>query len=339
MDLFDRYLERTVALLPRERREPAAAELRAELEERLGDRLGGRGPEVSGEDRRQAALEVLREAGPPEAAAARMSGPHEGLIPPHLAPSFRRAMVIGLALLATFGLAVPVASAWASADGPLELLVMVVAVLDDLVLALVVVLVALVGVFVLLDRTVEEGIRRRWEPETLLPGRGREEVRRGDVVVDLALTVAALVVLNVFPGVIGAFVDVDGESGFVPLLLPAVRAQLLWLDLWLVGVVLRDVALLLRGRWNVTLRWGDVVLALVAAWIVYRVSHGPTLLGVDPAWMTAHGWSTEAAGRFREVLSDDLESLARTALRIGVVGILAGAAIKTYRAIRATLVA
>lgn len=337
--LIDRYVAETVRLLPSKVRPEAEESLRRKIASRLADRFDRPLGEVPARDRYRAAREVLVELGPPEAMATALRPGKDWLIAPHLMPRFLVTAAICLAGLAILKLLRVVGGSWP--EGPAgwaEVFLRLVASLDDLVLGGLVLLVVLVGVFLVLERTLEAeaAARRRWEPRDLLR-KDPERVSRGERTVGMILAAAAFVVLNFFPHLFGFYVTIGGEGGFVPLKSPAIAALLPLIDLSLIGTAVLDGFLLWRGRWSALLYGAEASLSVLSAFILWRLHQGPPLLTVDGVWMTDHGWSAEAIERYQEFLSSDLLWRIQDGLRWIALIVLVAALSQMFKAGRAAL--
>lgn len=352
MELIDRYVEETVGLLPHRTRAEAERDLRARiarrLDERREERLEKRRGEGAPEDWEAAVEDVLRELGPPERAAAALSPGRDWLIAPHLRRPFVTALSVSLGALGVLTL-LRVLTGPGGVTGEegslLELLLRLVSTLDELAVTALLLVISLVGIFVVMERTAEgpEAGRRPWDPASLRrPDRKEsrkdpERVRRFGALLHAAFAGAALVILHTYPFALGATVSVGGESGWVPLGVPAVRAQLPWVDLWLGGTMVLQGVLLWRGRWSAATHAAEAGLALLAAWVVWRVRSAGAILAVDAGWMRERGWSAEAIERYQEALGGALQEVLEMALAIVIAICLAEAALELFRAGRSVL--
>lgn len=335
--MVDRYVREAVDLLPRRVRAEAEEDLRGRIRDRLRDRSRAGVEDPEGEER--IATEVLRELGPPEVVATKLRPGRDWLIAPHLVRPFVTAVTISLSALVVVTVAELLTGPGGLSGeegGPVDLLLRFVAELDDLVLKALLVLALLVGYFVFLDRTVEgeEAVRRRWAEKSLVR-KDPERVSRGGAVLEIALAGVALMILHGTSFELGSVVSVDGESVWVPFRIPAVRAHLPWMDLWLVGTIVLDGVLLWRGRWSALTHAADAGLSLLLAWVLWRVQSAVPLMSLDPEWMAANGWSAEAIERAREAFEGPLQEVLRMALA-GVVAVcLVVAGLEVFRAVRA----
>ncbi|HSL82769.1 MAG TPA: hypothetical protein VLF66_08330 [Thermoanaerobaculia bacterium] len=331
MELIDRYVDEVVGLLPRRTR----AEAERELRERIAARLEGRAGEAAAEA-------VLRELGPPERAAADLRPGRDWLIAPHLKRPFVTALTISLSALGALTLA-RVLTGPGGVTGEegtvLDLLLRLVSTLDDLAVTALLLVVSLVGIFVVVERTAEgeAGTARAWEPRSLVrkPEKDPDRVRWFGALLGIALGAAALVILHTYPVSLGATVNVGGVRGWVPLAVPAFRAELPWVDLWILASMALQGVLLWRGRRSAATHAAEAGLSLLAAWIVQRVRTGGQILSIDPERMAEHGWPADAVERYQEALGGPLQEVLEMTLPIVLVICLAEAALELYRAARA----
>lgn len=353
MELIDRYVGEVVGLLPRRTRGEAERELRARIAARLEGRSGGAagsggGAEEAGggaaaADREAAAEAVLRELGPPERAAADLRPGRDWLIAPHLKRPFVTALTISLSVLGALTL-LRVLTGPGGVTGQegtvLDLLLRLVSALDELAVTALLLVVSLVGIFVVVERTAEgeAGTGEAWEPRSLLrpAEKDPERVRWFGALLGIALGAAALVILHTYPVSLGATVNVGGVRGWVPLAVPAFRAHLPWVDLWLVGSMALQGVLLWRGRWSPGTHTAEAGLSLLAAWIVWRIRSAGPILAVDAERMAESGWPADAIERYREALGGPLQDVLEMVLALVLVICLAEAALELYRAARAT---
>ena len=116
---------------------------------------------------------------------------------------------------------------------------------------------------------------------------------------------------------------------------PALRAHLLWVDLWLVGTIALDGFLLWRGRWTAWTHLAEAGLSALLAWVAWRIRSWVPLLTVDAAWMAEHGWSADAIERYREAMEGPLQEVLRMALTGAVAVCLLVVGLEIFRAGRA----
>ena len=286
MELIDRYVEQTVRLLPSEERAEAAERLRERIRTSIRSRLDETpGPATERDGRRAetvapeaTVVQVLQDLGPPEEAADSLGRRQDGLIAPHLRRPFFTAVTLslaGLVVVTLFEVLTGPGGVSGEHGTVVDLLLRLVASLDDLLLKAVVVLTGLVGLFVFMEHTVEgaAAARRRWRPRDLV-SKDPDRVQRANAILEIALLGAVAVAFHLFHFKLGAHVVIGGERGWVPVLSPAFRGQVVWLDVWLLGTIALDGFLLWRGRWSALTRCVSTGLKLVMAAVLWRARQG-----------------------------------------------------------------
>ncbi len=114
-----------------------------------------------------------------------------------------------------------------------------------------------------------------------------ESAQRGEpihligTIVDLIITVAALVAFNLFPDRIGIYGSAVDPSTFAPVLAPAFWAFLPWLNaIWAMALVISVVNLVLR-RWTVPVHALDMARDLLTILVMALMIAGEPL-ALDP---------------------------------------------------------
>ncbi len=97
-------------------------------------------------------------------------------------------------------------------------------------------------------------------------------------IIGMVLTLAIMLLLNVFPDKIGIIRSPMDPASFRPLLAPEFREYMPWLNLcW--GLTLTLCAInLTSGRWNIYSRWAEIGLNVLGAYILLRMVLGGPLL-------------------------------------------------------------
>jgi hypothetical protein len=113
-------------------------------------------------------------------------------------------------------------------------------------------------------------------------------IQKGWLPVKVCLYVGLLVLFNAYPHRIGIWLTAEPER-FVPLLTPAFRTHLPWLNAWWSLFLLLALAKFGLGRWTLALRWLDLGLRAWAIYLAARLLVGEPLLGLDPAWAVRQG--------------------------------------------------
>lgn len=329
MDLIERYLDQVGRRLPADRRADVTTELRSALFDALEVRT------ASGEDAGSAAVDLLREYGPPDLLAASFDERRRFLIGPELYPAFVK--VFGIAVVAVSSLLVFSALVAWLRDRSTDLASVAGGLGGNLVQTAVAVLGWVVLVFWIVERSggrSATGAGRPWDPSELPPVNDPERVSRGGLAVGLFFLSAFLLVLNVFPDKIVALVEFDGSTTAMPLVGPGLRANTWLITLVLGGLLVVRLAVLARGRWSSTLRWIDLGLDFLWIGVLVRLIRTDRLLAADPATAIRAGWTAEKVVAYTGRVVPILETLLKVALAAAVVGCLVALVAGVYRQLK-----
>jgi hypothetical protein len=103
-----------------------------------------------------------------------------------------------------------------------------------------------------------------------------------------------LVLVLAFPHWVGLFSIGQAHNWrFLPLLAPAYSEHLLSVSAWLTLLIVLDLRLASRGRWDLAARWLELAAGAIGAFALWQIATGPPVLGPQPAWMDFHGWPAE----------------------------------------------
>jgi hypothetical protein len=276
MDIINRYVTEVGKHLPRKNRLDIEAELRSTLEDMLEDRSQQTGRPAD----EALASKLLKEYGAPKEVAAKYAT-HPYLIGPRMFPFYT--FVLKIVLFAvTLGLSIATIVALINANmtGP-EMLQSLV----DFAVSLVSALVAAFGnvtlVFAILERFVpvaEFDEKETWTPDELTKEPDPDQVKVGDMIASIAFTVAALVIFNLYPQIVGiwiikneAWIQIAGLSEVFFRYLP-------WINLSGILTIALDVWLLRQGIWSTLTRWLHIGLQVIGIAIAAAMLSGPSLL-------------------------------------------------------------
>lgn len=334
MELINRYIEEVGSYLPKRLHDDVAQELRSNLEEGLEDRLSS-GDWITTED---AEVSLLTELGPPhELAESFMPGPRV-LFGPRLYPPFIRTMTIALSVFGAI-MALSLIVDFIRADSATELWVSIIGSIDNLFLGAFVVLGAVVAVFAVIERTTG-GVPAKassWDPRRLYEPEDSNKEHPGERVVGIVCLVLTLVALNLFPDKVGVFVDMDENSGWIPIL-----NQFFWQHLWLLNIGLGldlvvQVLVLRKGEWNLPLRWVRVGIgALYVAWLANLV-YGPGIFEVDYGSLGSQGWPESATQRLGNILQKTVLPVLNILLKVGFAASVIGLGVRIFKTARESL--
>ena len=272
--LVDRYMHQVRYYLPAGVRDDVARELESLILDTLEDRA--RGAPVTDE----LVVQVLKEFGEPSLAASRYATSAQSLIPSQLLPCFfwnvRWLPVFLAGLFAPLFLLSSLGHAAGLGDLGAWLLSYAASLIANL--GLLVVLFVVLGRLFKLDSPAAD----RFDPRKLPPLPAHEDpdwVSRGWTIAGTQLLVVILLVMNFFPqwfGLLSATWDGNGarfsvtrfsDMGF--------RVQdVAMLNVWLGSVVLLNLAIVVRGRWNRALRLCRIAEGLFGAGVLVWIMRG-----------------------------------------------------------------
>lgn len=286
MNLLDTYIAEVGSHLPRKNRLDVQAEIRSTIEDMLEDRSRESGRPVD-----DAMIgEVLQEYGAPETVAAAYQ-PTRYLIGPRLYPTFELVVKIVFAVLTVMAL-VGFALSFASKDtsGPIFITVLGKNGLQ-LLAALISALGYIVVVFAILERVLPqaefEEKASRWTPADLNAEPDPDEIKRSSLIFEILFTTLGLVVLNLYPQLIGIAFRQDSGWFVNPLLSEAFFVYLPWINLLGILHILLDLFLLRQGSWKLATRLFKLALEAAGILLAAAMLVGPSLVSLDPARMTA----------------------------------------------------
>jgi hypothetical protein len=333
--LFDRYVHQVGRRLPKKQRADVETELHSLLMDALQDRTG----EEMDQDALEAAqVAILEEFGPPAKVAAEYAPPHRYLIGPRV---FNLYLIVaatvagGLSLV--FLIILPIVTMLGE-PAPLSALTSyLIGMIDDYLNAVLAGLGSVTVTFAILERVLPESALdtkddETWNPRDLpeIEDTDRTHVQIGGLIVEIGLTVIALIVFNFFPQWIGiGFVtsidDMPARWYAIPLLAPVFFTTYLPLlnTFWILQIAL-NIVLLRQSRWQLVTRLIDVVLTAFSAFILYRLITGPTFLTFEAITIES----------LRELLDSFLPILVKIGLTFGLIVTIVETAKKLYRTLR-----
>jgi hypothetical protein len=282
MNLIDKYIAEVGKHLPRRNRADIEAEIRSTLEDMIDERKQAQGALDDA-----ALIELLKEYGAPRKVAESYVGPRY-LIGPRMYPFFE--MVTGIVfavlfVLAVVGLVLGLINSGATGSEFLKTL-------GNSALGLLGGLMTAFGnivlVFAILERVLPatefEKEMQDWDPKELASEPDPDRVGPGEQIFGLIFLVLALIVLNLYPGVLGfGFFD-EGKWVFIaPLLTEAFFSYLPWMNILLVLEIGLSLYLLRLGSWNVISRVAKIVLELAGIALAVVMLRGPALVALTPA--------------------------------------------------------
>jgi hypothetical protein len=282
-ELIDRYVAAVGRHLPRHLRAEVDAELRSTLWDALEDRRNL--PESPPDE--VLVADILAELGPPESMAAQYTG-NRSLIGPRLYPVFllvARIVLVVLLAVHIFGLLVALARS-ATEDVWATIVDSLLAVPNSLLAALGL----LVVIFAVLERVnapAAEHIERAWDPSQLPAVDEPNLIKPAGVVVEIVLTVAALVLFNLYPEWVGVNIPDRGVWQHYSVLTPAFADYMWALNALFCLGILHNLVLLGHGEWRPWTRWTKVALTIGGMVLV------AVMIGGEPVARIPAGLSEE----------------------------------------------
>lgn len=276
MNLIDRYVTEVGKHLPRKNRLDIEAELRSTLEDMLEDRAQQTGRPADD----VLAEELLQEYGAPKKVAATYHT-HPYLIGPRMFPFYT--FVLKIVLFAvTLGLTIAtvVSLIGANMTSP-ELLQSLVDFAAGLVSALVAAFGNVTLVFAILERVLpasEFEDKEAWTPAELTGEPDPDQVKMGDMIASIVFTVAALVVFNLYPHIVGIWIIENEEWVQIAGLSEVFFRYLPWINVSGILTIALDIWLLRQGFWSTLTRWLHIGLQVVGIAIAAAMLSGPSLL-------------------------------------------------------------
>ncbi len=297
MNMLDKYILEIGKRLPRKNREDLKTEIRSNLEELLEDRSQQTGRAIDDE----LTAEVLKEYGSPTKVADSYQTTRY-LIGPRLYPFFTMVLKIVLAVLFAVGLGGFILNYFTGGSTRPDFLAMVGKLGLEFLTGIISAFGNIVIVFAVLERVLpasEFGEKSgEWEPSELNAEPDPDQVTRGEMIFEILFTVLALVVLNVYPDLIGINMMTDNTWVHIPVLSDAFYRYLPWINLLAVLQIALDLYLLSRGFWQKLTRLGSLALEIAGISLAWVMLTGPSLVKISIADLAA----TPMAGSAEQLL-------------------------------------
>ncbi len=263
--LIDRYITAVGENLPAKIRKDTVTEIRSLIQDALDDRSKTEGKAPDDE----MMVAVLKEFGPPEKLAAPYL-PDKYLVGPRLFPPF--ILVLRIALPIIFVLVL--LAAWLGVDQVTamtarEFITELVKSLANALSAVVQGFGNIVLIFAILQWALPEFKTKpkEWDPRTLKAISEPDRIKIGELIVEIALTLAALIIFNFYPDRVGIYNNLNGVWSFTPILTTTFFSFIPWLDLVWGLTILLDVILLRKGSWQVGTRILAIMTSAVSIFI------------------------------------------------------------------------
>jgi hypothetical protein len=327
-NLIDTYVSEVGRRLPGKTRLDIEAEIHSAIQDMLEERSHKTGQPVDDE----MILAVLKEYGDPEKVAASYM-PERYLIGPRLYPIFTLVVRIVLsvtAVLALVGLGIALGQ---SISSPQSVFATIIRELADFGASAMTVLGNIVLIFAILEWALyrsgekinlKDALKKEWDPRTLAKVSPSNQVKLGEIIIEIVGSFAAIVIFNFYPRIIGFTPSLNSvfESGnwsfvtFVPLLSEAFFHYVPYLTLVWVSTIILDIVLLRMGHWTTVTRVLVIGLKVISIIIAVSMLAGPSLIAVTSGALTNALGDAEGARILMTMLTQGM----RVALWLAIVG-------------------
>jgi hypothetical protein len=288
MDLINLYVKEVGSHLPEKMRADIELEIRTLIEDMLADEgeKEGRQPD------QEMIVSILEKMGPPDKVAASYQPPRY-LIGPQLFPHYTNTLRIVLGVVTILAALAVGVSAGARVDPPPNILevigIIITGVLDALFRAFAIV--TLIFAAIQFFEPEFKSKARKWDPRKLKSFPDQERVGIPGALGEIVVSILALVVFNFYGHWIGLNTIQDGGWVHFPILTEDFFRYLPWLSLiWIIQAVFH-VLLIVRGRWNVPLRWTTAVISSLTILILAWILSSPAIVALPIEAIEVMGWA------------------------------------------------
>ncbi len=304
MNLLDRYISEIGENLPRKSRSDIETEIRSTLEDMLEDCSAASGCPVDDE----MTMDLLKDYGAPEKIAATYQ-PEKYLIGPKLYPSFILvlkivgAVLTGVALLGfsvRFGMSEMGLQTFGSqiAQSALEYIVGLITAFGNIVLVF-----AILELVVPTSKYKSDPGSEKWDPVQLAKEPDPDDVSTRGVIGEIVFTMLALIVINIYPQVLGIWFINDGQWFSTPLFSQALFRMLPWINLaWILSIVMQ-VVLVRQRKWTRITRWFEIGLKTLGIAILFILVKGPSILDISSETLINFSFAVSSAITLVKILN------------------------------------
>ncbi|HEX2991790.1 MAG TPA: hypothetical protein VHO49_13995 [Anaerolineales bacterium] len=279
MNLINKYVAEVGKYLPRRNRADIEAEIRSTLEDMLDEQK-----QATGQADEATVIQMLKEYGTPRK-VAESYGARQYLIGPRLYPTFILVTQIAISVLLVImlvGLGLGLADSDLSGPG---FLLTVGESLMNLLGSLIAVFGNIVLVFAILERTLPaeelEKETDEWDPAELASEPDPDRVKFGDQIATILFTAAFLIILNLYPNIIGFGFFQNDEWVFVsPILSDAFFSYLPYINILGVLEIVLSIILLRQGLWQTWTRITRAALELGNIALAVAMLRGSSLVNL-----------------------------------------------------------
>jgi len=306
LDLIDRYIAEVGKGLPRKSRLDIEAEILTAIEDMLAERSQKAGKPVDEE----MTVEVLKEYGAPHKVAASYH-PDRYVIGPRLYANFLTVVRVILPIVAAVALVkigISLGQTQLTFENVFETIFLGIA---EFLGSAFTALGGIVALFAIVERLLPELKEKdgEWDPSNLPAATPRNRIDVGGAILEIFGAGLAIAVFNFFPHLVNIGYHVDGSwwIGFIAvetdsawsatILSEAFSGYLPALTIFWVLVILLDVALLSRGRWETWSRWSAFGLRIVTITLAGIMLAGPALVDISSEALVAAGFPNPLAAQ------------------------------------------
>ncbi|MBE0409460.1 MAG: hypothetical protein IBX69_06990 [Anaerolineales bacterium] len=287
MDLINLYVKEVGSHLPEKMRADIEREIRSLIEDMLVDESEKQGRQPD----QEMIVSILEKMGPPDKVAASYQPPRY-LIGPQLFPHYTNTLRIVFSVVTILAALAIGVSAGARVDPPPNILevigIIISGVLDALIRAFAIV--TLIFAAIQFFEPEFKSKARKWDPRKLRAMPDQERLGIPGALVEIVVSVLALVVFNFYGHWIGLSTIQDGEWVHFPVLTEVFFRYLPWLSLiWIIQAVF-NVLLIARGHWTAALRWTAAVISSLTILILAWMLSGPPIAALSVEATEVMSW-------------------------------------------------
>lgn len=304
MKLINRYVNEVGKNLPiLKGREDIEKELKSTLEDMLEERA-----EKTGRPADEAMeIELLKEYGSPQKVAMTYN-PHPYLIGPRMFPFFLFVLkivvpIVVIVLLTLTGIRAVTDSPFMGAD--------FVNIVGDGLAGIVSAAITAAGyvivIFAILERVLPDSeiddlkTDTDWNPADLAKENNPDEVKRGDLIAEIAFSFVGLALLNLYPEILGMSFFSDDKFFFIPMFSDIFLKFMPWINAIFLAEIVLDIYLLRNAVWTTATRVAKIIIegaSLALAIVFIRTTD---LIGFTTESFANSPFTPEQAERFLTV--------------------------------------
>lgn len=293
MKLIDRYIAQVGRYLPQKSRTDIEKEIRSTLEDMLEDRSAESGKPVDDE----LVVQILKEFGHPLKVALSYM-PQRSLIGPQLYPYFIMVMKFTLLIVLAIALvrmSIGIVQAGASIDAIVHSIVEGFLSLGGTAISSLGNVVLVFGILEWALPNVKE-IPLEWDPRSLPDETPKpEHLNMRDVVSRIVFTLAAILIFNFYPQILGMGFIKQGQWIFIPLLSENFFRYMPWFNLLWGVEVIHGIILLRQGRWQPATRWFSILIDILEIGMLYMIVKGLSVVGLTASTLQSVGIENAAS--------------------------------------------